>query len=317
MMDVAILIMATDSEPSISNIKGMTETFIKRTQEGLLNNRYEFILYTGNSSPNSSKPSLTEIDCNHKNGNVYKYTSSVSENIYKTFEKTYDTLEFLDKSRKKYDWYVRINISAWLNISLLDKVITQLDEDIVYCNAINSIISDEKFLNDLYPRGDFFMFSHKVKDGILKEGEKYLYCDIAEKDRLNVPHVDDCMIGLSLIDYFGKYYYKHLKMLKYNYIPYNEQDAKQYKILQNAICSRVKTLPPNVTYSGYSWDDNEYRRYDSRKMKMLDTAYSNTTYDNIKLKDLEVDESLGRPTLLVYMSNVTVDNFYKYLDSKR
>ena len=45
-MKVAVLIMTTESEPSLTNIEGMKETFIKRTQEGHLDNEYEFILYT-------------------------------------------------------------------------------------------------------------------------------------------------------------------------------------------------------------------------------------------------------------------------------
>ena len=339
-MDIAVLIMTTDSEPSITNIEGMQETFIKRTQEGQLQHKYDFILYTGDTRKNGLKncnyslisnrfqrtyvdlindriSDFKELDCHHRNGNIYKFASSVDESIYRTFEKTYDVLDYLSTQEKEYDFYIRINISAWLNINLLDKIIEQLDKDIVYCNAINSIISDEKYLNDLYPRGDFIIFSSKVKDGILENGKKYLYCDTLEKDRLNVPHVDDCLIGLCLIDYFGKYYYKHLKMLKYNYIPYNQQEPKQIKILEYAICSRVKTLPPNVSYSGYSWEDNKYRRYDSVKMRMLDDAYSNMKYDNVLLKDLEVNESEGRPTLMTYMINTTVDKFYKYLDKKR
>ena len=327
-MKVAVLIMTTESEPSLTNIEGMKETFIKRTQEGHLDNEYEFILYNGIDSSSRheyentkllEKQSnyLQKIDTGHKNGNVYKIQCDQFESIYKTFEKTIDIFTTLALSKKTYDWYIRINISAWLNIDLIDKILPQLDNDKVYCNAINSIISDEKYLNDLYPRGDFMMFSAKVKAGIYIEGYKFYNCDKRLDNRLNVPHVDDCLIGLSLIHYFGKDYYKHLKMLTYNYLPQNKFSKEKLQIKRNAVCSRVKTVPPGETYSGYSWNDNEWRRYDKEKMLQLSKMYKDIDYTNINLSDIIVSENKGRLILLVLMQNATVDNFYKILENKR
>lgn len=319
--------MATDAEPSLSNIQAMKDTFIKKVQQESFKHTYDFIVYTGkldyneNLSKEKTDVSILEIDSGHENGNVYKIECNQPESIYKTYEKTIDTLHTINHSDFfsdiLYDWYIRINISAWLNIKLIDELINQLDQNIVYCNAINSIISDEKYLNDLYPRGDFLLFSRIVCTGILQNAYLFYECDKVLEDRIEVTHVDDCLIGLSLIEYFGKDYYKHLKMLIYNYLPQNYKTKEKTEIKRNAVCSRVKTVPPGERNSGYSWKDNEWRRYDKEKMIQLNNIYKNVDYSNVNISDVLVDEKTGRPTIVVIMREMTVDKFYNILNQKR
>ena len=101
-------------------------------------------------------------------------------------------------------------------------------------------------------------------------------------------------------------------MLKYNYLP--DIDITNKNISNFAIGNRVKTNPPGVTYSGYSWKDNEYRRCDAEKMKVLNDKFKQISYDGIKLSELLSNE---RPTLFVTLSNRKIEDFQTYLKRKR
>ena len=57
-----------------------------------------------------------------------------------------------------------------------------------------------------------------------------------------------------------------LKTFTYSFLP-NNTDIRGFN--KFAISSRVKTMPPGVRYSGYSWEDNEYRRCDAEKIKKI------------------------------------------------
>lgn len=308
-MRVAIEILSTQTEPSTTNIQAMKDTVVSLVDEysDKLNNHYDFFFYYGGYSASTlGTAAVKEKD--EKYNNCWKIKVTTEESIYNTFEKGVWALKYVSG----YDWYLRINISCYLNILLLDKVLSQFDEDTVYCNAINSYINDEHYFNDLYPRGDMMIFSEKTRQGILKFVDKYFRCDKDMSDRLNIPHVDDTLFGLCLIDYFGAEYYKHLQMLKYNYIPETNIATKSVSSL--CIGNRVKTTPPGVTYSGYSWKDNEYRRYDAEKMKILNDRFKHISYDGLQLSDLLSND---RPTLYVALTNKKVEDFYPYLKRKR
>ena len=91
------------------------------------------------------------------------------------------------------------------------------------------------------------------------------------------------------------------------------------KIDGYSIGSRVKTVPPGEQ-SGYSWDDNEYRLMDGKKMIELSSLFNAKKYDysNVSLNSLETTRENERPTLFVTASNQSVkDVFWKYLEMKR
>lgn len=294
-MRVAVQILSTNTEPSTTNIKAMKETFIALSN---LKHEYDFYFYYGDHS-------YYQV---YNNENIYRVNLPYKESIYNTYEKGIHTLKYI----LGYDWHIRMNISCFLNLKLLDNVIDKLDEDIVYCNAINSYINDEHYYNDIYPRGDFMLFSNKTAQGILDNSDKYIRCDEALENRINIPHVDDCLFGLCIKDYFGPDYYKHLQMLKYNYMPQITEQAINFN--KYCISSRVKTNPPGVNYSGYSWKDNEYRRFDAAKMRAIHELIKDIDYsEDIKIEDL-YDNT--RTTLFVSLSSQPIQTFNNYLHLK-
>ena len=312
-MRIAILIMSTNKEPSITNEKGMYETFIKYTQDNSdsLNHHYDFYFYYADQSKFTGDYQKDLTYTQIVQSNVYNVYCNVQESIYRTFEKTIFTFNAM----KGYDWYIRINISNFINIKLLDLVINEMDKSFIYCNAINTIVSDENYLNDIYPRGDFYMMSDIVRTAILPEANKLLFSDVSLdfKKRCNVIHVDDCLLGVVLVKTFGNTYQDMLKMLKYNFIPRNNIENFD----KFAISSRVKTIPPNENYSGYSWEDNEYRRQDYKKMKLLYDTMLLLKYNNVQLNNLLVDESVGRPTIFVQYLNAHLPQVKHFLKSKK
>ena len=308
-MKVAIEILSTQAEPSTTNIHAMKNTMVSLANEysDKLINHYDFFFYYGGYSASTLGVAVSK-EQDDTYSNCWNLKISTEESIYTTFEKGVWALKYISG----YDWYIRINISCYLNILLLDKVLSQFNEDTVYCNAINSYINDEKYYNDLYPRGDMMIFSKKTREGILKFTDKYFNCDTVSANRLNIPHVDDTLFGLCFIDYFGAEYYKHLQMLKYNYIP--DIDITNKTVSTICIGNRVKTNPPGIKYSGYSWEDNEYRRYDAIKMEILNDRFKQQSYNNVKLSDLLSNE---RPTLFITLTNRKIEDFYAYLKRKR
>lgn len=304
--------MSANAEPSLRNVKGMKETFIHMANElqrtGKLINEYDFYNYYCND--HESEDTL-DYQILNKFGHYQEISISLKESIYHTYEKTIVALKHI---HDKYDWIIRINISTFINIKLLDKFIAIADNDIIYCNAINSIIDDITYLNELYPRGDFMLFSNKILNKIIPYLNKYMFCDRSLEDRINVIHVDDCLIGCALIDAFGRNYYKHLIMLKYNYMPgisVNDNIFNKY-----AIATRVKTLTPEAKCSGYSWKDNEYRAFDVVKMKQLNTIIINLSYDEIKMSDVVIENDKQRPTTFVKLINLPIPVFNEYLALK-
>lgn len=310
--------MSTDKEPSLTNVRMMRETLFndidKLSNQNKLNHSYDVFVYSGGKS--ACKYELKQDD---QYKNVWYETVPVKESIYRTFEKTIESLKL-----HKYDFYIRINISCFLNIRLIDRILNGLKTNCIYCNAINSYIHDDTYLNDLYARGDMMIFSNEVKEKILSQADKYMFCDqILDDIRLNVEHVDDCMLGLCFIDAYGKDYYKNIIMMNYNFLPHSTIEHINPSLINRyAISSRVKTLPPNVTYSGYSWDDNEYRRIDGEKMKYLQNYFDNVEYKNETIMNL-IDKATqkketSRPTLFVQFSGQNIyTRHWEYLKNKR
>lgn len=314
-MKISVEILCTTAEPSLRNIQAIKETYVSTCNslksQNKLNHDYEFYFYY------SCEDYLTEIP------NTYIIKDSVypncfdiqvpeKESVYKTFEKGIFALK--QTANRNFDWHIRCNISNYINVYVLDKVISQFDKNIVYCNAINTYINDENYYNDLYPRGDMMIFSKEIAAGIIEASEKYINCDMVLTDRLSVPHVDDCLFGLCIIDYFGKdNYYNHLQMIKYNYIPEPEPVLKR-EIDFSCISSRVKTVPPNIKFSGYSWKDNEYRKLDVEKMKWLDSEIQKIDYRKRKIKLNEM-LSDARKTLYVQLINVSIGDIKRHKDS--
>lgn len=274
-MKIAILIMATKQNPSTRNVDAFKNTVVKFCVENRyrLKHEYVFVFYYADDKTQTIKD----------DDFVYTFSYNMEESVYRTFEKTrcalIDVRDVINP-----DLYVRVNISTYINILLLDCLAEQMyKSDLLFCNRINNHvnIASSRF-NDVYPRGDFMIFKKDVVDVIDREGEKYMYDNTNLKDlHIGVDHVDDCMIGVCLKDGIGKEYYEKISMLKYNYIPDAKPDYSSINMM--CIASRLKTVPPN-TNSGYSWDDNDFRLYDVEKFNDIHEIYKNVVYsDDVSL----------------------------------
>lgn len=318
-MNVAVLIMASDKEPSTSNLLAMNDTFINDTiqmmSSHILQNNYDFFIYTLSGLRTDNKEYEVSTLCDHIN----YIDIAGEESIYNTYEKTVTALKVIGDN---YDWIVRLNISAFLNIKLLDTAIISdvFDRYTVYCNAINSYINDENYYNDLYPRGDFLIFSNTVRKGMLQHTDKYIRCDVDVSHRISVPHVDDCLLGLCLIDFFGPRYYEHLQMIRYAFLPMYE-NFDSMPIDDFAIASRVKTMPPDAKCSGYSWEENEWRKYDGTKMKYLNEHFKNIMYTGIDKHTLQINiidkGNTSRKTYGVCIQPMSIQQLTEQIKLKR
>ena len=311
-MKIAVQILSTLKEPSTRNIDAIKRTYVAYAnylaREKKLKNIYDFYFYYGgyeNELENTAvEPDATIEHC-------FDVKIPLEESIYNTFEKGIEAL----KVAEKYDWYIRCNISCYINIPILDKAFNAFDKNTVYCNSINSFINDEKYYNDLYPRGDFMIFSRETREGILKVAPQFIRCDYAMKNRLNIPHVDDCMFGMCIMTYFGENYYNHLKALYYNYIPSYKKE-EEYVWSKDYIATRVKTIPPGINFSGYSWDDNEFREIDVYKMEKINEVVKNTDYSKkvLQFKDLL---NTSKPIIFISTTFARIETFLTYLKTKK
>lgn len=314
-MDVLVALMSFNGEPSIRNVQAFKESVIAdyvKNRDKFTNN-YVFYEYVSDETMDHDIlcEQSSEYDC------LYKVTVKEHESVYRTYEKTCKFLYFINNN-VQYDVLIRINTSMFLNIRLVDKVISSADEDVVYCNAINAHANlTTEYMNDIYPRGDLFIMNKKIVSGVLEYAGKYMYNDVADKNRIDVDHADDCLIGVCLIDVFGKTYFEHLKMIRYNFFPDPAIDENRVDWL--SIGSRVKTLPPDVDYSGYSWDDNEYRECDAKKIiQMTDIILKyGIGYDDITINELIVPDSISRRVCFIQPIQRTVSEFAPNIFRKR
>jgi len=316
MEKIAIMVMAANAEPSTRNLEAIGDTLIKYYNDNKDRFKHEYDFYFYWCEP------LIDEEVEMEDSDVYQNLKLIKvkeeESVYRTFEKTIKAFDLIEKN--KYDWYVRMNISMWLNIDLLDAVIDQFNHNCIYGNALNSFVNlNSSYVDDLYVRGDLMIFDSTAMTGMLSQALKYMYSDINMKVRDGIDHVDDCLLGACFIDYAGANYYENLYMLSYTYLPDFNVD-ENLKPRMYHIGTRVKTVPPNETYSGYSWDDNEWRKKDVEKMHKLTNYIIEHPFDykSIKMKDVLIDKAKARQTLFITASSQDVFKcFHKFLSEKR
>ena len=314
-MRVLVMMMWANIQPSIRNLDAFVDSVVKPYNEHIdeYSNDFHFCAYY------SSREKCDDVWLDDKTNNLIDiYGVNEDEGIYRTYEKTYKMFKYACDNMQ-FDLIVRINVSMWLNLRLLDEVCSQFKNDAVYCNAINTCINGvSKYVNDLYPRGDLMIMRKSVVQGIVKVGGKYMYEDANLNKRIGVDHVDDCIIGVCLIDLYGREYFKHIIPLRYNYCPDSNIVLDNFD--EFAIGSRLKSTPPD-TYSGYSWDDNDYRLNDVTKFNELKSISESWDADNFKgvmIDELIVPRDKSRPTIFIEGVNKRIDEtILKYLINKR
>ncbi len=311
------MVMAANSQPSTRNLNAIQNTIVRYYNENKekFKHQYDFFFYWSTGDSNGEH----KITASKNFDNLFYIEVAEVESVYRTYEKTITAFDMVEK-HDQYDWFVRMNISMFLNIDLLDGVIGTFKENSMYGNALNSIVNlNCAYCDDLYVRGDLMIFDKNVMDGISRNALRFMYSDLNMKVRDGVDHVDDCLLGCCFINYMGPEYYKHLYMLSYTYLP-NHDIPNNLKVNRYHIGTRVKTVPPTETYSGYSWDDNEYRKVDCDKMyKLMEYIENNPyTYTGLKMADVLVDKKQARPTLFISASGQNIfDVFWKFLEQKR
>lgn len=317
-MKIAIMVMAANAEPSTRNLEAIKNTLVRYQNEhkDKFKNEYDFYFYWSGGDDMKKE---VNVSTSKEYSNLKYIEVKEEESVYRTFEKSIKAFDYVYRNND-YDWYVRMNISMWINIDLLDSVIFSFKPNSMYGNALNSYVNlNCAYCDDLYARGDLMIFDKDVMKGILGNAMKFLYSDWRMTDRDGVDHVDDCLIGCCFIDYAGPDYYKSLYMLSYTYLP-NHEVGDDIKPQKYNIGTRVKTVPPNETYSGYSWEDNEWRKKDCEKMIKLTEYVENNPFEYIglKMKDVLVDKKNSRPTLFISASGQNVfDVFHRFLEQKR
>lgn len=311
------MVMAANSQPSTRNLDAIQNTIVRYYNENKekFKHQYDFFFYWS-TGDNNGEHKITKS----KNfDNLFYIEIAEIESVYRTYEKTIAAFDMVEK-HDSYDWFVRMNISMFLNMDLLDAVIGTFKENSMYGNALNSIVNlNCAYCDDLYVRGDLMIFDKNVMEGISRNALRFMYSDLNMKVRDGVDHVDDCLIGCCFINYMGPEYYKHLYMLSYTYLP-NHDIPNNLKVNRYHIGTRVKTVPPTETYSGYSWDDNEYRKVDCDKMyKLMEYIENNPyKYTGMKMADVLVDKKQSRPTLFISASGQNIfEIFWKFLEQKR
>lgn len=317
-MKIAIMVMAANAEPSTRNLEAIKNTLVRYQNEhkDKFKNEYDFYFYWSGGDDMKKE---VNVSTSKEYSNLKYIEVKEEESVYRTFEKSIKAFDYVYRNND-YDWYVRMNISMWINIDLLDSVIFSFKPNSMYGNALNSYVNlNCAYCDDLYARGDLMIFDKDVMNGILGNAMKFLYSDWRMTDRDGVDHVDDCLIGCCFIDYAGPDYYKSLYMLSYTYLP-NHEVGDDIKPQKYNIGTRVKTVPPNETYSGYSCEDNEWRKKDCEKMIKLTEYVENNPFEYIglKMKDVLVDKKNSRPTLFISASGQNVfDVFHRFLEQKR
>ena len=314
-MRILVMMMWANIQPSIRNLDAFVDSVVKPYKEHIdeYSNDFHFCAYY------SSREGCDDVWLDDKtNEFIEVYGVNEDEGIYRTYEKTYKMFKYACDNMQ-FDLIVRINVSMWLNLRLLDEVCSQFKDDVVYCNAINTCINgSSEYVNDLYPRGDLMIMHRSVAQGIVKVGGKYMYEDANLNKRIGVDHVDDCIIGICLIDLYGREYFKHIIPLRYNYCP--DSNIVLDKFDEFAIGSRLKSTPPNM-HSGYSWDDNDYRLNDVTKfneLKNISEPWRSDDFKGVMIDELIVPRDKSRPTIFIEGVSKRIDEtILKYLINKR
>jgi hypothetical protein len=120
-MKIAIMVMAANVEPSTRNLDAIQNTLVKYQNEhkDKFKNEYDFYFYW---SGGENLDEEVKISNSEKYNNLKFIEVKEEESIYRTFEKSIKAFDYIERNGY-YDWYVRMNISMWLNIDLLDSVI--------------------------------------------------------------------------------------------------------------------------------------------------------------------------------------------------
>lgn len=281
-MNINIVILSANNEIAARNTEAQRETFIKRLFSYERKHNYRVFFYEGDNS---------EIEEVKLSENVYDIKCTSNDDIKHTFEKTCEAYDYIIKHYQS-DLIVRANISCYINIDLLDNIAQEIyDNGYIIANRVNTIFNAGKFMNYLYPRGDFYIVRTDLVEKALQNMD-----GLFDENSFEVDPVDDTKFGVCLWNADKAKYDSRLHCCRYAFVPHEDFSS----VTVNTLSIRLKTLRQGAEYSGYSWDDNDVRKKDVEKMYALYNAFNafNPEYFKKKqlsdtlLKDSEVENVL-------------------------
>lgn len=292
--------MGCKVNPGLRNMKAIYETYISLYNENKkhFDNEFDFYFYDGGNDTFSVKKY-------EKYANIIHCVSG--DDINNTYQKTIESYEWI-VNNKNYDWVVRVNISAYVNMFVLDKFLNCADKDKVYANMFCAYLHNWHYLNDCFPRGDAHILSFEV----LKKA-------ISIKDSLDVDSieegmdkVDDTLMGILYMKAFEDLYVNHYSIINYCFLPQEVWSIKKNEApnISQSLCyifTRLKTCPPDVN-SGYSWDDNLYREQDFIKFHIV----NNLVKEHMSVYYLMSNDKIHS----VSLDNASSSSYIPYLDLK-
>lgn len=259
--------MGCKINPGLRNMEAIYNTYITSyfTNRDDFIGEYDFYFYDGGND-------VFTVEKYKEYANIIHCTSD--DGLFGTFEKTIESFNYI-VDNKNYDWIIRVNISTYINLYYLDIFLQNANKDKVYANKFNAYLHNYNYLNDCYPRGDAYILSFERLKKVVTSQK---YFDIRKEfDDGKTDLVDDILIGALLLNTFDNLYVEYYELLNYTYNPYtlNYINKDILNISFNTIFTRLKTIPLNQI-SGYSWDDNEYRKMDIEKFNII----NNFVYNN-------------------------------------
>lgn len=262
-MKCCVLIMGCKVNPGLRNIEAIYNTYITLYNKNKkdFTHSYDFYFYDGGNDKLS-------VEKYKEYANIIHCVSG--DDIHNTYQKSLEAYKWII-GNKEYDWVIRVNISTYVNLYILDKFLSCANKNTIYANQFCVYLYNWHYLNDCYPRGDSHIIHFDIfKKAILKSDE----LDIS-KIQDKTDKVDDVLLGMLYMKAYDDLYVNNYQTLFYNFLPIDvESIKKDIDVLSKSflfIFTRLKTCPPN-TQSGYSWNDNEYRKQDIEKFDIINLS---------------------------------------------
>lgn len=277
-MKINIVILSANNEIAARNTEAQRNTFIKHIFEQKRKNDYKVFFYEGDNSK------IEEIELSE---NVYDIKCASKDDIKHTFEKTCEAYDYITK-HYSCDLIVRANISCYINVDLLDNIAQEIyDNGYIIANRVNTILNAGKFINYLYPRGDFYIVRTDLVEKALQNMD-----GLFDENSFEVDPVDDIKFGICLWNVDKNKFVNRLHCCKYALMVYENLEP----FSENTLSFRLKSINKNEHYTGYSWNDTEARKYDSEKMYKLynllnKNHFNSEYYKNTKLEDVIIPDN--------------------------
>lgn len=296
-MRCCVIIMGCKFNPGLRNMEAIYDTYITLYNKNKkdFDNEYDFYFYDGGNEKFS-------VEKYKEYANIIHCVSG--DDISNTYQKSLESYKWIVEN-KKYDWIIRVNISTYINLYVLDKFLNCANKNTIYANQFCAYLYNWHYLNDCFPRGDAHIIHFEIFKKAIEKSEEL---DIS-KINDGTDKVDDVLLGMLYIKAYEDLYVNNYQTIYYNFLPEEINDIKNNPKLLNdsayCIFTRLKTCPPN-TQSSYSWNDNEYRQQDIIKFEIINFLIEKNKkiYNSVSNSDIfnGITENSNINCLIPYMN---------------